>query len=688
MLRYLKVIVLLATIALLWGASVRADNDGQDDLDKATQAKLNARTLADLDEVLRLTESAIAKGLNEGNAQFARGLLAATLVERAGVRAAVMSTFAPTQDKAAELRKAALDDLEKAVKLDPRQVRAWLMIAEINRLPGGDRKRSDEALEQAIKLGDDDPEAKAKALLFRANLTESLEKKLPDLDEAVRLAPRDPVAVRTRGAVKADLGRLEEALADFDRAIELDPKHLATYEVKALVLGRLKRFDEALAVLEQLRQLNPDSVFPLMQKARIRAMQANLKEALAELDRALQIDPNNVPVLILRAALQEDPDKKLADLDRAVKAGPSNPVAWRTRGLYHADRGNFEAALGDLDKAIEAGPAEAVNYEAKAAVLARMNRFDDALAVLDKLRQLNPKSAYPLIQRAQLRIQQRNLKAAVEELDAALAIEPENPAILLLRAAVWQDLGQRDKAMADVQHVLKIAPEAPGALRLLASLLADEGKIDEAIEQLQKVREAEPKDLLTMLQLAVLYGQKKAYDKALELYGLVLAQDPDNWLALRGRGDLLLNTGKQAEAIADYEKAFKLRPKDPLLLNNLAWVLATSPDPKLRDGRRALELATTACELTEYKRPHILSTLGAAYAELGDFENAKKWSAKGLELAEDEEQKEHFKKELECYNARKPFRELLIDGKPAPLPPEKPGEEKPALPPAEKPAEK
>ena len=48
-------------------------------------------------------------------------------------------------------------------------------------------------------------------------------------------------------------------------------------------------------------------------------------------------------------------------------------------------------------------------------------------------------------------------------------------------------------------------------------------------------------------------------------------------------------------------------------------MLATSPDAKLRNGRRAIELATRACELTKYKAAYILSTLAAAYAETGDF---------------------------------------------------------------------
>ena len=96
---------------------------------------------------------------------------------------------------------------------------------------------------------------------------------------------------------------------------------------------------------------------------------------------------------------------------------------------------------------------------------------------------------------------------------------------------------------------------------------------------------------------------------------------------MRGRGDARLNLGRRADAIADYERALKLQPNDLGILNNFAWVLATAPEDNLRDGHRALAMATEASRQTAYKQDYILSTLAAAYAETGDFESARKWAA-------------------------------------------------------------
>ncbi len=94
-------------------------------------------------------------------------------------------------------------------------------------------------------------------------------------------------------------------------------------------------------------------------------------------------------------------------------------------------------------------------------------------------------------------------------------------------------------------------------------------------------------------------------------------------------------------------------------------MLATSPVDELRDGKRAIELATKACELTKYKLAHILSTLAAAYAETGDFPTAIKWSEKGVAIGR-EDQQEPLAKELESYRAGKPWRELLSEENPEP----------------------
>lgn len=473
--RHIRSSVVAVLLAVTFaGGRARAQEAGQEDLDRATEAKLSAETVNDLGEVIRLLESALEKGLDKENTQFAHGMLASALIQRGSVLANMIrlnSTRDPNfaeHPKVAPQRKAALADLEKGAKLSPPQPQALYFIGWLNQFSDGDARRAIEALSQAIDLSAEQPPLRAQSLILRASIEKDPKKQMADLDEAIRTVPDDPLAVRTRGLLRADLGKLEESLADLDKAIELAPKSRDGHQAKAIVLTRMKKYDEALVSLDKVSELSPNSVLPLLQKARIHVLQSNLDAALFELTQAHQMAPESVDVLSARAQ-------------------------------------------------------------------------------------------------------------------------------------VYRDQGQEEKALAD-------------------------------------------------------YGQ------AVEVYSAVLAQRPDYPLALRGRGDALLNSGRQQQAIADYEALLKLQPKEPGTLNNLAWVLATSPDEKLRDGKRAVALATEACELTQYKAAHILSTLGAAYAETGDFQTAIKWVEKGLESA-GEDEKEPLGKELESYRAGKPFRELFSAGK-------------------------
>jgi WD40 repeat protein len=86
--------------------------------------------------------------------------------------------------------------------------------------------------------------------------------------------------------------------------------------------------------------------------------------------------------------------------------------------------------------------------------------------------------------------------------------------------------------------------------------------------------------------------------------------------------------------------------------NDIAWSLATSSDSHLRNGTKAIEMATKACEITDWKEATIIDTLAAAYAEAGDFTSAIKWQKKAIDTGGPQ-----FESRLELYQLGKPYRE-------------------------------
>ena len=106
-----------------------------------------------------------------------------------------------------------------------------------------------------------------------------------------------------------------------------------------------------------------------------------------------------------------------------------------------------------------------------------------------------------------------------------------------------------------------------------------------------------------------------------------------------------------AEAIADFTEAVRLDPSFASAYDNRARVWATCPVDRLRNGKQAVESATRACELADWKAPAFLDTLAAAYAEAGDFHAAAETQARAIGLIND------YDARLKLYKNQQRFRD-------------------------------
>ena len=152
----------------------------------------------------------------------------------------------------------------------------------------------------------------------------------------------------------------------------------------------------------------------------------------------------------------------------------------------------------------------------------------------------------------------------------------------------------------------------------------------------------------------IAYGEKGQYDQALSDFNKAIEINPRYVKAYNNRGIVYRLKGQYDQAISDFNKAIEINPRDAQTYNNLAWLLATAKEPHIRNGKKAVELALRACELSEWKNPGYLDTLAASYARVGNFVSATKWQEKALQIFE-EGKKAEAQKRLNLYRERKPW---------------------------------
>jgi tetratricopeptide (TPR) repeat protein len=156
---------------------------------------------------------------------------------------------------------------------------------------------------------------------------------------------------------------------------------------------------------------------------------------------------------------------------------------------------------------------------------------------------------------------------------------------------------------------------------------------------------------------AIAYRRKNDNERAIADYTEAIRLSPQRGMYYRNRGTALTDLREYARALADYNEAIKIDANDASANDSASWIMATAPDAKLRDGKRAVTLAMKACELTQWKNGSYVDTLAAAYAEDGNFPEAVRRQEQALADAEFEKSEgKNARTRLKLYKSGKPVR--------------------------------
>jgi len=190
-----------------------------------------------------------------------------------------------------------------------------------------------------------------------------------------------------------------------------------------------------------------------------------------------------------------------------------------------------------------------------------------------------------------------------------------------------------------------------------------QGKTSYAIERFERALQIDPERASVHSSLGVALLEKGRAEESLAHLQTAIALDPHDADAHYNLGNTFLAMGLAREAVAQYQQALEINPDDTETMNNMAWILAASPDPMIRDGIKAVALAKRAVLLTDNKEQRAVATLAAAYAEMGRFPEAVETAQRAVQLALREgnnARAESIRSQIAMYESGAPFRDRRL----------------------------
>ncbi len=341
-------------------------------------------------------------------------------------------------------------------------------------------------------------------------------------------------------------------------------------------------------------------------------------------------------------------------------------------GNYHALVGEFRygyrdyaGAVEEYTRALASAPGDPHLLSARADAEVMNHDYAQAIADLDFA--IGKKAGDPdyLIQRAMAYFYAGFYQKAQAEADKSIAAAPTRWTLYEQRAEIEKWLNQPDKSIADLDQAIKLSKTKNADLyskRGQACLAKQD--YESALRDLKQAAELRPDDVDTLSALAAAYRGKKQYVQEAATLTRLLEIEPGKADTYIARAAAHLELGQYQAVLDDYRLAAKHEPDNAEAANDLSWFLCTCPDAKLRDGKRALELANHACELSGWTQATFIDTLAAAFAEQRNFGEASVWQQRAIDLVgqSQTELKQELQKRLELYRKGLPYREERPSG--------------------------
>jgi len=324
------------------------------------------------------------------------------------------------------------------------------------------------------------------------------------------------------------------------------------------------------------------------------------------------------------------------------------------------NEGRVDEAFEHYQVALALWPECANAHEGLGDVFRRKGRLNEAIVEYQKIVASWPDFVEAHNNLGLCFLQEGQLNEAIPQFQRALELKPDyeeaqnNLGLCLLR------MGRVNEAIPYFQRALELKPDYAEAHSNLGFCLLRIGQVNEAITQFHRALELKPDSIEIHNNFGYCLLRIGRVDEAINQFqrSLEIQQNDSAYYDL---GQAFYLKRMPVEAIASYQKAIELQPQFVPAKVSLAWLLATWPEPSVRDGEKAIALAEQANQLSENKNPMILRTLAAAYAEAGRFPEAVSTAQQALTAAGTQPNTAFInvlQKEIELYQTNSPCRSM------------------------------
>jgi len=384
---------------------------------------------------------------------------------------------------------------------------------------------------------------------------------------------RDPLADRLLLAATSQAEGEAAARRKLNEMLAARPNDTELVLMAAQMHMAAREFPRARQLLQDVLQRNPDHSGVRLALARSQLMSGDRAAGVENLNQLRTRDPKATAARLLLAqlALQRDDAKEAGILiDEAVKGSERLAETQNAAGLIYLESGRYDSAIEHFLAGTTTDPSDATLWLNLGRAQFALEQNEAARESLQRALKLRANWLPAEGALAFLELQTGNSAAALKRVDALKTALPHDVDVLVLEADVHAALHQFAEADRALLLAARRQPSAQLAAKHYQVRLA--GELPKPVEPLEQWIAAHPDDLRTRNMLAEAYVRAGDRQKAAQQYETLLAREPRDPIALNNLAWLYLEL-RDRRAIDTARRASALAPNAPAISDTLGWVL-------------------------------------------------------------------------------------------------------------------